>query len=162
MKEQIPRLLATFVDPFTRYAPTSEVEMSCLLGLLHQMRRIDWSKVPLLTIDSAVSAITYWDSQDLKDFRMVKALAPTETLFPLKADSAMDHAGRISPEGASKLSAAFDDLRAACAEIENLRKLAEVGLNSVLEPVAQKAHGLLRTALAKFTEAKAVLLKAGA
>jgi hypothetical protein len=49
MKHHLPKLPATFVDPITGYAPTNEVQMSGLLGLLHQMGRVKWDKVPLLS-----------------------------------------------------------------------------------------------------------------
>jgi len=37
MKKHLPKLPPNFVDPITGYAPTNEVQMSGLLGLLHQM-----------------------------------------------------------------------------------------------------------------------------
>jgi len=48
MRQHLPELPPAFVDPFTGYAPTNEVQMSGLLGLLHQMERVKWTKVPLL------------------------------------------------------------------------------------------------------------------
>jgi hypothetical protein len=55
MKAKLPELPAKFVDPITGYPPTGEVQMSGLLGLLHQLGRIDWSMVPLLTPDNNVT-----------------------------------------------------------------------------------------------------------
>jgi len=48
MKEHLPKLPPCFVDPLTGYAPTNEVQMSGLLGFLHQMGRVKWANVPLL------------------------------------------------------------------------------------------------------------------
>lgn len=48
MKANLPTLPPNFVDPITEYAPTNEVQMSGLLGLLHQMGRVRWETVPLL------------------------------------------------------------------------------------------------------------------
>src|SRR6266852_5578438 len=49
MKNHLPKLTPKFVDPITGYAPTNEVQMSGLLGLLHQMGRVKWEKVPLFS-----------------------------------------------------------------------------------------------------------------
>lgn len=49
MKGQLPSLPTNFADPLTGYRPTGEEQMSCLLGLFHQMNRVDWSRVPLLS-----------------------------------------------------------------------------------------------------------------
>lgn len=48
MRKRLPELPPRFVDPFTGYAPTNEVQMRGLLGLFHQMGRVRWEKVPLL------------------------------------------------------------------------------------------------------------------
>jgi hypothetical protein len=113
------------------------------------------------TIDSAVSTISYWVSQDLKNPTFARSLPSPETLMPPKADSAMDHAGRLNQEGAAKLCSAFDDLRTAFAEIENLRNLCiAYGTAIDVHDHAQRAITLLKLALAKFIEAKSILLKA--
>jgi hypothetical protein len=51
----LPTLPSAFVDPITGYPPRGEVEMSGLLGLFHQMGRVDWSKVRLSSVDGDVS-----------------------------------------------------------------------------------------------------------
>lgn len=43
----LPKMPSSFVDPITGYPPNNEVQMSGLLGLFHQLGRIDWSVVPL-------------------------------------------------------------------------------------------------------------------
>jgi len=63
------------------------------------------------SIQSAVSAIQYWKSQPLNKLATVRGLPPTDGLVPVNASAAVEHARRISIEGAQHLSAAFDDLR---------------------------------------------------
>ena len=55
MKKHLPKLPPNFVDPITGYAPTNEVQMSGLLGLLHQMGSVKWEKVPLLLPNNELS-----------------------------------------------------------------------------------------------------------
>ena len=55
MKAKLPKFPDQFIDPITGHPPSGEVQMSGLLGLLHQLNRIDWSRVPLLNPDNNVS-----------------------------------------------------------------------------------------------------------
>src|ERR1700693_1577773 len=50
---KLPTLPSLFVDPITTYPPVNEVQMSGLLGLFHQLHKLDWSKVPLLLPDNS-------------------------------------------------------------------------------------------------------------
>jgi hypothetical protein len=111
------------------------------------------------TIDSAVSAVTYWIDHNIADWGVVRTMAPTENLFPQKAASALDHAARISPAGATVLSSAFDELRTCCADIEHLRAVATLPgawLGAIQKTNETKLR--LKTSLEKFSKAKSLLL----
>lgn len=112
------------------------------------------------TIDSAVNAITYWLHEDIAMWGVVRSLPATENLFPAKASSALDHAARISPEGAAMLSSAFDELRTCCAEIDRLKNLAAMPgvIADSIRPTAERTKQLLKSTLEKFTKAKPLLL----
>jgi hypothetical protein len=113
------------------------------------------------TIDSAVSGITYWLEKNLNNPTFARSLPSTDSLLSFKVSSAIDHAGRVNQEGAVKLSSAFDDLRVAYAEIEYIRNLAAADVTAIgVDSIAQRTINHLKTALVKFTEAKAILLKA--
>jgi hypothetical protein len=111
------------------------------------------------TIDSAVSSIEHLRRQGLGKWAVLRALPPTANLFPQKAGTAIDNAARISTNLATKLSSAFDDLQMAFDQIERLRNLVSIpGMTSdALSPAAATVDDLLRTALTKFMEAKALL-----
>src|ERR1700721_3048163 len=58
MKGKIPKFPANFVDPITGYPPSGEVQMSGLLGIFHQLGRVEWPRVPLLSPDNCLSGRT--------------------------------------------------------------------------------------------------------
>lgn len=69
-----------------------------------------------------MSAIDYWKGLPLKNLTATGAIPPTADLIPMNASSAVEHARRISPQGAQLLSSAFDNLRRARDEIESMRQ----------------------------------------
>jgi len=73
-------------------------------------------------IQSTISAIEYWKRQSLKDLAQLQSFPPTDGLVPANANSAVEHARRISPSGAQLLSAAFDNLRRTREEIERIKQ----------------------------------------
>ncbi len=58
MKGKLPKLPTSFVDPITGYPPSDEVQMSALLGMFHQLGRVNWSRVPLCSPDNCLTGST--------------------------------------------------------------------------------------------------------
>jgi hypothetical protein len=56
--KKLPKLPSTFKDPITDYPPVNEVQMSGLLGLFHQLHRVEWLRVPLLFPDNSPAGKT--------------------------------------------------------------------------------------------------------
>ena len=71
-------------------------------------------------ITSAMKQIEYWKSMEIS-FATSRTLPPTEDLIPTTIASAIEHARRISREGAEHLSGVFDNLRLARNEIEAVK-----------------------------------------
>jgi alkanesulfonate monooxygenase SsuD/methylene tetrahydromethanopterin reductase-like flavin-dependent oxidoreductase (luciferase family) len=109
------------------------------------------------TVDTAVATVAHWRALSLPEL-VVSRIPNTDDLVPSRADSAVEHARRISQEAAGKLSSAFDDLRNARRQLETLRNVPFPDLRaSSYEPSCKHFEGHLGTALEKLMQVRALV-----
>ena len=108
-------------------------------------------------ISSALAQIEYWKSVEVS-FSTSRTLPPTDDLLPANAMAAVEHARRLSSEGAERLSAAFDCLKLARNEIEGVRQWGQLYPNMMATFKAvgdgQKAAKYLTSAFAELQSAQ--------
>lgn len=109
-------------------------------------------------IASAMSAISYWKSKPLSDVSRAGSLPPTDDLLPMNAVAAIEHARRISAEGAQFLSEAFDDLRLAKNEIERIKRVNQTMRTGFYDDKPSNAAAYLETAFSKVQKAQSFFL----
>ena len=131
------------------------------LELLHQQFEDQQGlgkSVVQTTIDSATSAVAYWKELDINNLNSYR-IPPTDNLVPSNANAAVDHARRISTQGAEKLSSAFDDLRNAQNEIEGMKQGVKLTgqVAGMYASNCKRAERLFDSAWTKLLEAKALL-----
>jgi hypothetical protein len=109
------------------------------------------------SIDTAIATIAHWRELNIPDLQVAR-IPTTDDLVPSRADSAVEHARRISPEVAGKLSSAFDDLRNARRELETLRNAPRQELRTnAYQPTCGHFEGHLSSAFSKFMEVRALI-----
>ncbi len=111
------------------------------------------------TVESAISAISYWKQRPLTHVAKAPGLPPTDDLVPANALTAVEHARRIFPEAAEQLSSAFDDLRNAVNEIERTRFLGAGGSGrGFFEETPSKPNEYLDSAFKKLQRVMAAVV----
>lgn len=111
------------------------------------------------SIDSAVSAISYWKQRPLTSIASAPGFPPSDDLIPPNALRAAEHARHVSAQASELLSSAFDDLRDARKEIERTRLLGDTRGpgQGFLEAASSKAPEYLDSALKKLLQVKAMV-----
>src|SRR6266545_5643955 len=74
---------AGFVDPVSGGIPSSEIELSGILCLCHQFRRVDWTLVPLLTTEgqpsgSVISDVVAPDAAVVTEYLLIADRTPID------------------------------------------------------------------------------------
>ena len=110
------------------------------------------------TVDTAAATIDHWRALKVPNLQVTR-LPNTDDLVPSRADSAVEHARRISQEAALKLSSAFDDLRNARRELETLRNTQHPNLKAeAYQPTCRNFESFLNSALEKLMSVRALVL----
>jgi hypothetical protein len=106
------------------------------------------------TVDSASAAVDHWKSINIRSLN-ASQIPNSEDLVPARADSAVEHARRISQEAAAKLSSAFDDLGNARRELDIVRSYSgSRPLGLVYKQICDSFDGYLTSALAKLMDVR--------
>jgi hypothetical protein len=99
------------------------------IGLLQQQFEEQLGLGKLIVRDAIVGTrltIEYWASQPgFGQLASAHGLPPTDNVLPTNWVSALDHARRISSEGATDLALVFENLKKMCDEVERTRSIAE-------------------------------------
>jgi hypothetical protein len=109
------------------------------------------------TIDSIVRSIEDWKNLDIKsNLATAQSFPSPGGLIPESAQSAIEHARRVSDNCVNLLTSAFDDLRSAQYHIEMLRKGSDTGSRgySNFNPRKYDPGPLLTSAFAKLHDAR--------
>ena len=103
-----------------RQASAAEVSIRVLRQRLEE--ELGLSKtIVAAAIQAATRNIEYWKQANVYNLACTNALPRTINLLPVKYQSAIQHARRISVEASVELLGVFDNLRFAQTEIEILR-----------------------------------------
>lgn len=106
------------------------------------------------TVDSATAAIDNWKNLNIRNLS-ASQIPDTDDLVPSRADSAVEHARRLSPAAAAKLSSAFDDLRNARRELTVVRSYsAGRPLGQVFSQICDNFEGHLTRAFEKLMDVR--------
>lgn len=109
------------------------------------------------TIDSAVSSIERWQKLDIRqNFVNAHTFPSPGDLIPGNAQSAMEHARRVSKLCVVLLTDAFNDLRSARDQIETLKQgsVSSAQRQGYFDPAKYDPGPFLTSAFAKLQQAR--------
>jgi hypothetical protein len=134
------------------------------IGLLQQQLEEQMGLGKLIVkeaIHSTRQTIEYWNGQPgIGQLAEAHGLPPVDRVLPSNWENILEHARRISADGAASLTQAFDNLKKMCDEVERTRGIAK-RQGAFMFPLPSRAPEFLRAARASLDDAEAKLGLAG-